>query len=268
MANRSRWLLAFTGLCFAAVFIVPAIPQPLGYHQFADQRRALGIANFFDVASNVGFLVAGLAGLIIVWSDRARFEFARERWPWAVFFAGLLLTAIGSSYYHLAPDNERLFWDRLPMTIAFAGLVASQIVDRVSVRAGIASLVPLLVAGAASVIYWRWTERMGAGNLVPYGILQGYAVAVLLFLAVAEHSRYTRGNDLYWIFGWYVLGKLFETFDEPVFALGHVASGHTLKHLAAAGSGFVACFMLMHRTLRAHRGPLAAARDRSRPAQA
>jgi hypothetical protein len=268
VANRSRWLLAFTALCFVAVFVVPAIPQPLGYHQFADQRRALGIANFFDVASNVGFLVAGLAGLIIVWGDRARFEFARERWPWTVFFAGLLLTAIGSSYYHLAPDNERLFWDRLPMTIAFAGLVASQIVDRVSVRAGIASLVPLLVAGAASVIYWRWTERMGAGNLAPYGILQGYAVAVLLFLAVAEHSRYSRGNDLYWIFGWYVLGKLFETFDEPVFALGHVASGHTLKHLAAAGSGFVACFMLMHRTLRAHRGPLAAARDRSRPAQA
>ncbi len=141
------------------------------------------------------------------------------------------------------------------MTIAFAGLVASQIVDRLSVRVGIALLVPLLVAGAASVIYWRWTERMGAGNVAPYGILQGYAVVVMLLLAILERSRYTRGSDLYWIFGWYVLSKLFETFDEAVFEQGHVASGHTLKHLAAAGSGFVACFMLMHRTLRADRGP-------------
>jgi hypothetical protein len=94
---RSRWLLAFTALCVAAAFFFPAIPQPPGYHQFADQRRAFGIANFFDVASNAGFLIAGLAGLIIVWSGRARFEFARERWPWTVFFLGLLLTAFGSA---------------------------------------------------------------------------------------------------------------------------------------------------------------------------
>ena len=254
MANRSRWLLAFTALCVAAAFFVPAIPQPPGYHQFADQRSAFGVANFFDVASNAGFLIAGLTGLFIVWSGRARFEFARERWPWTVLFLGLLLTAFGSSYYHLAPDNERLFWDRLPMTIAFAGLIASQIVDRLSVRVGVALLVPLLVAGAASVIYWRWTERMGAGNVAPYGILQGYAVVVILLLVILERSRYTRGSDLYWIFGWYVLSKLFETFDEAVFSLGHVVSGHTLKHLAAAGSGFVACFMLMNRTLRADRG--------------
>ena len=250
MPNRGRWLLALTALCIAAAFLAPAIPQPQGYHQFADQRRVAGVANFCDVASNAGFLLAGIAGIVIVWSGRARFEFARERWPWTAFFLGLLLTALGSSYYHLAPDNERLFWDRLPMTIAFAGLVASQIVERFSVRAGLALLFPLLIAGAASVIYWRWTERIGAGNVAPYGILQGYAVVVLLFLMIFERSRYTRGADLYWIFGWYVLSKLFETFDGAIFALGDIVSGHTLKHLAASAAGFVACYMLMHRTLR------------------
>lgn len=252
--HRSLWLTAFTALCIVAAFLVPAIPQPLGYHVFADQRRAFGVANLADVASNAGFLIAGLAGLVIVWSGRARFEYARERWPWTAFFLGLLLTAFGSSYYHLAADNERLFWDRLPMTIAFAGLIASQIVERLSVRLGIAMLAALLVAGAASVIYWRWTERIGAGNVAPYGILQGYAVAVLLFLAIFGRSRYTRGGDLYWIFGWYVLSKLFETFDEAVFELGAFVSGHTLKHLAASASGFVACFMLMRRKLRACEG--------------
>jgi uncharacterized membrane protein len=226
------------------------MPQPPAYHHFADRQVVFGIPNFFDVASNAGFLFAGAAGLVALASGRVRFEFAVERWPWTVFFVGLLLTAIGSSYYHLAPDNDRLFWDRLPMTIAFAGLVASQIVDRLSLRSGIALLAPMLAVGAASVIYWRWTEEAGAGNVVPYGIVQAYAVVILLLLAISGRSRYTRGRDLYWIFAWYVLSKVLETFDPQIYAFfGDVVSGHTLKHLAAAGSGFVVCRMLLGRRL-------------------
>ena len=254
MAHRSRWLIVFTVLCIVAAILVPAIPQPAEYHQFADRRRAFGIDNFSNVVTNAGFLIAGLAGLVVIFSGRAYFEFSRERWPWVLFFAGMLLAAVGSSYYHVAPNNERLFWDRLPMTMAFAGLVASQFVDRIGVRAGLAVVVPLLVAGVASVIYWRWTEHAGAGNVVPYIILQGYVVVVLASLALKVPSRYTRANDLYWIFGWYVVGKLFEAFDAPVFAFGNIVSGHSLKHLAASGSGFVACYMLMQRTLRLRDG--------------
>ncbi len=247
MANRARWLMVFTALCIVAALLLPALPQPLAYHHFADRRSAFGVANFRDVASNAGFLIAGIAGLIVVFSGRARFEFASERWPWAAFFLGILLTAFGSSYYHLAPDNARLFWDRLPMTMAFMGLLASQIVDRVGVRVGLMLLLPLLTLGAASVVYWRWTEETGVGNVVPYVILQGYAVVALALLAIRARSRYTRSSDLYWIFAWYVLSKVFETFDEETYSLAGFVSGHTLKHLAASGSGFVACCMLMHR---------------------
>ena len=249
MANRTRWLIAFTVLCIAAAFLLPAMPQSLDYHDFADHRRAFGIDNFQNVVSNLGFLFAGFAGLVAIFGNRARFEFESERWPWAVFFLGILLTAFGSSYYHLAPDNERLFWDRLPMTIVFAGLISSQVVDRISVRSGLALLVPMLFLGAASVIYWRATERAGAGNVLPYAIVQGYAVVLMLWLAILEPSRYGRSSDLYWIFAWYVLSKLFETFDQQIYELGNVVSRHTLKHLAASGSGFAACYMLMNRSL-------------------
>jgi hypothetical protein len=226
------------------------MPQALDYHQFADRRGAFGVPNFLDVASNVGFLIAGTAGLIVVFGGYARFEFRRERWPYAVFFLGVLLTTVGSSYYHLAPDNARLFWDRLPMTIAFMGLVSSQIVDRINVRAGLVLLIPMLLIGAWSVIYWEMTERVGAGNVIPYGILQGYSVVILLLLAMLCPSRYTRGSDLYWVFAWYALSKLLETFDAQILSLSHVVSGHTLKHLAAAVSGIVACNMLVRRTLK------------------
>ena len=249
MNTRNRWLIGFTLLAFVSVFVLPPMRQPIAYHDFADHRHAYGIANFLDVISNLGFLLAGIVGLLIVFSGRARFEFAGERWPFAIFFLGVLLTALGSGYYHLAPDNETLFWDRLPMTIAFMGLVSSQIVDRINVRAGLVLLLPMLLLGVASVVYWRATERMGVGNVMPYGVLQAYSVFVLLLLARMSPSRYTRGNDIYWVFGWYVLSKLLETFDGQVLAINHLVSGHTLKHLAAAAAGFVVCYMLLRRKL-------------------
>jgi len=249
MTRGTAFLLVFTLLAAAAAFLLPAMPQPLDYHDFADQRAVFGIGNFLDVVSNVAFLLAGLAGLVVVFSGRACFEFPGERWPYAVFFLGVLLTAAGSAWYHLSPDNETLFWDRLPMTIAFMGLLSSQIVDRVSVRAGLALLVPMLLVGMGSVVYWIVTERTGAGNVLPYGILQGYSVVVLLIMATLHRSRYTRANDVYFIFGWYVLAKVLESMDAEILALGHVVSGHSLKHVAAAAAGFVACRMLLRRTL-------------------
>ncbi len=250
MNRRTGWIIVLTGVALAAAFLMPAVRQPLEYHDFADHRHVFGVDNFLDVISNIGFLFAGLWGFFIVFGQRTSFEFPGERWPFAVFFFGVTLTALGSGYYHLAPDNETLFWDRLPMTIAFMGLVASQIVDRINVRAGLVLLLPMLLLGVASVVYWRATERMGAGNVLPYGILQGYSVVVLLLLAMLNPSRYTRGNDIYWVFGWYVFSKVLETFDAEVLEMNHLVSGHTLKHLAAAAGAFAVCHMLLRRTLK------------------
>lgn len=249
MANRVRALAAFTALCILAALVLPAMPQPTGYHDFADHRALFGVANFLDVASNLGFLLVAGAGLTAVLRPSTCFAHGGERLPYAVFFLGMLLTALGSAYYHLAPDNERLFWDRLPMTVAFMSLLAAQVVDRIDVRAGLALLVPMLLIGAASVVSWRASERAGAGNVVPYAVLQGYSVVMLLLITVLQPSRYTRGGDLYWVFAAYVVAKLFELFDRPVWAIGHLVSGHSIKHLAAAAGGLVVCRMLLRRTL-------------------
>jgi len=249
MTSRTWLIVGVKVLAVAAALLIPAMPQPVAYHDFADHRDMFGIHNFLDVASNGAFLVVGVYGLVVALGRRAQFEFTLERWPYVIFFVGVTLTAAGSAYYHLAPDNETLFWDRLPMTIAFMGLVCSQIVDRISVRAGLALLIPMLMLGAASVIYWRVTERAGVGNVVPYGVLQGYSVVILLLMAVLKPSRYTRGKMLYWVFGWYVLSKVLETYDAKVFEWDHLVSGHTLKHLAAAAAGVAVWMMLTRRTL-------------------
>jgi hypothetical protein len=249
MALRIWIVIGISVIAMVAAWLIPAMPQPLDYHDFADQREMLGIDNFLDVASNVAFALAGAAGLAVSLGRSGRFQSSVERWPYAIFFVGVLLTAAGSAYYHLAPDNETLFWDRLPMTIAFMALVASQVVDRISVRAGLALLLPMLMLGAASVVYWRLTERTGAGNVMPYGILQAYSMAILLLMAAVTPSRYSLGHYLYWVFGWYLLSKFFETFDAELMGLGQMVSGHTLKHLAAAIAPVAVCLMLTRRSL-------------------
>jgi hypothetical protein len=251
MTTRTRYIVGFTVLSVLAALLLPAMPQPDWYHDFADHREMFGVGNFLDVGSNVAFVLAGLAGLVVVLRPRTEFASNSERWPYLIFFAGMVLTGLGSAYYHLVPDNERLFWDRLPMTIAFMSLIAAQVVDRIDVRAGLALLVPMLLVGAASVLYWRATERAGEGNLMPYAVLQGYSVVILILMALLQPSRYTRGNDIYWVFAGYVAAKLLETFDRQLFSLGHLVSGHTLKHLAAAFAGLVVCRMLWLRRLQA-----------------
>jgi hypothetical protein len=232
----------------AAALLAKRTPQPLSYHQFADRRSWLGVPNFGDVASNILFLAAGLWGLLFLgWeSSRQRFIEARERWTYFLMFFGLLLTAFGSAYYHLAPDNARLVWDRLPMTLVFMPLVAALIAERVNVTLGLWLLPILIAVGVGSVLQWHFSEQQGAGDLRFYAAVQLYALLALL-AALLLPPRYSRGSDLLVVAGLYVLAKVSETADRPIFSWGHLMSGHTLKHLAAGAAGFSILRMLERR---------------------
>jgi len=243
------WLLAaVTILTAAAPLLAPPVPQPLSYHQFADQRTWLGIPNFGDVVSNVGFALVGVWGLVVLLAHGARVAFVdpREKCPYLIMFGGMVLVAAGSSDYHLAPDNSRLMWDRLPMAMLFMALVAAMIMERVSVRAGLALLPVLLLIGMGSVVQWERSEQHGVGDLRFYAAVQIYAVITLLVILLLP-ARYTRSRDLVVVVGFYLLAKTLETFDQPIFASGHLVSGHTLKHLAAAAAGWWILRMLEKR---------------------
>lgn len=241
-------LLGVTLVVIAAAVLAPRTAQPMTYHNFADQRGWLGIANFGDVASNLGFAIVGVWGMIVLLGKPARVVFvdARERWPYVIVFAGMILVAMGSAYYHLAPDNNRLVWDRLPMAIVFMSLVAAMIAERVSVRAGLTVLPLLLAVGIASVWQWHWSEVHGAGDLRFYVAVQAYAIVTLPVILLLP-PRYTRSSDLLAVVDFYILAKLLETYDGAIFSAGHRMSGHTLKHLAAAAAGWWILRMLEKR---------------------
>lgn len=230
----------------AATFAQPPIPQLLDYHHFADTRPRLGVPNALDVLSNLPFAVVGIAGLVVL-RRRGNEIFATswERWPYAVLFIGVTLTALGSSYYHLAPDNDRLVWDRLPMTIGFMGLLAAMIAERVSVNVAKLLLAPLLLLGCASVLYWHWTELRGAGDLRLYVLVQFGSLIVVVLLLMLYPTRYRGTSYLVSGLALYAAAKGLESADRVIFGAGHLVSGHTLKHLASAAG--VWCVVAMFR---------------------
>ena len=241
-SRRVITLLIFMFASLAGLLLLPPIPQSQGYHDFADQRTFIGIPHFWNVASNFPFVAIGAAGL---WQS--------HRDPAVVgLFLGILLTGFGSTYYHLDANDSTLFWDRLPMVIAFMAILAIAIEERVDAKAGTILLWPLIAIGVFSVLLWRWT-----GDLRLYGWVQFFpclAVPLLFFLFPPKY----RGTS-YWLIAaaLYGLAKVFEFYDDTIFSVGSILSGHTLKHLFAAA----ACFAML-RYFQMRRPISTAARDR------
>ncbi len=246
---KYRWavLVAVTALLVAITFLIPRIPQSEAYHNFADQRTMLGVPNCLNVISNVLFLFVGALGIAHILGSTSKFTDSRERWPWLVFFASVALTAFGSAYYHINPNDRTLVWDRLPMAVGFMALLAAVLAERVNVGVGLWLLTPLALCGAASVFCWALTQARGNGDLRPYALVQFGSFAVLLLIVALYPPRYTRGYDLIISFAIYGIAKIFEAADRIVYSFGHVVSGHTLKHVAAALSAWWILRMLQLR---------------------
>jgi hypothetical protein len=233
---KRGWIVLFLPACGVALLLalLPPFPQPQEYHRFADARAFFGVPNFLDVFSNVAFLAVAALGLFALRS--ASFADARERWPWALLFLALAATAFGSARYHIAPDNARLFLDRLPINICFAALLSGVIAERCSVKAGLLLLPPFAATGAGAAWYWLRSEELGAGNVLPYFAFQLYALVAILLLMRLFPARYSRSADLYRMILLYGAALAAELLDRYIFALGEIASGHTLKHLLAAAA--------------------------------
>jgi len=145
-----------------------------------------------------------------------------------VFFLGFVLTAFGSAFYHLDPNDRGLAWDRLGMVVAFAGVLGLLAAHRVSVRAANLLWPTALIAGVLSVAWFAAT-----GSITPYAVLQfGGMVMIAGALWLPAHGK---GPNWAALIGAYALAKVLEAEDVQVFHLTHGAlSGHTLKHLFAA----------------------------------
>lgn len=233
--NRILLLISITLLCMLYAWMLQPIRQNPGYHLFADQRKIAGIANFFNVLSNLPFLLVGAYGMWILLRSNAG---KAIRAVYGVMFTGIFLTGLGSAYYHYAPGNSTLVFDRIPMVLVFMSFLSAAIYGWIDARAGVRLLLPLLVLGIASVLWWHYTELMGAGDLRLYGFIQFYPMLIvpIIFMLFASPENIRGLRLLVWVLLWYCAAKVFELMDVPIYRVTGFVSGHSLKHIAAAAA--------------------------------
>lgn len=232
---REALLLGLAAAAVAGLALHGPIAQPAAYHAFADDRTLLGIPNFWNVVSSLPFTWLGLLGL---WRLRRRPPGVLPGLQacHAALFAGAVGIGLGSAWYHLRPDGATLVWDRLPMTITFMAFFAIVLGEHLSPRLARRALPALLLMGLASVLYWVFSERLGVSDLRPYLLVQFLPMLLTPLILLLYPSRLTRVGWLWLLLALYVMAKGAEHFDAALYE--HLAglSGHTLKHLLAAGS--------------------------------
>ncbi len=247
MSAKTIFLIVLSAILIIAVFFIDPVPQDPSYHAFADTRSLLGVPNFWNVMSNIPFLLVGGAGVYYSRSKNRPGMMPDLHFAYLVLFTGIFLTGFGSAYYHYAPSNETLVWDRLPMTLGFMGLVTIIIGEHISLPAAKRMLIPLLIAGVGSVFYWNVTEARGAGDLRPYAIVQFLPMLLIPIILLMYRSVYDKVDFLWFVIVLYALSKLFEYFDFAVYEMGQLISGHSLKHIVAAIAPLVLLYGLENR---------------------
>jgi hypothetical protein len=119
------------------------------------------------------------------------------------------------------------------MTLSFAAVLALVVGELVNSQSGAVLLWPALAIGVFSLWLWRWTDDLRLYFWVQF--FPGVAVLALFLLYPSKYS-----GTYYWIAAGvlYAIAKVFEFTDETIYSIGHLLSGHTLKHFAAAASCF------------------------------
>jgi len=240
--NWRGWFLgAVTVGGIAAACWLSPIPQDPTYHAFADRRTFFGIPNFWNVCSNLPFVLVGVFGL----SQVSRLPPASPRSAYVVFCIGVVCVGCGSAYYHYAPSTQSLVWDRLPMTVAFMALFSMVVRDRMSEPLGNGLLWPLVLAGVASVGYWYWSELQGRGDLRAYGVIQFLPMLLMPLMLISYIGKGLRTPWLWGTLGTYALAKVAEHFDQGIYDLTGIVSGHSLKHVLGALAVLWAVFAVL-----------------------
>jgi len=173
MEARTMGIIGLVAIVLGTVALLPPIPQDPAYHIYADQRTVLGIPNFWNVVSNLPFVLLGLIGVTTIGMNRTPGYLPELKPIYTAFFAGVFLTGLGSTYYHLEPVNSTILWDRLALTILFMAFFSAVWGEHISPSAAVKMVWPLIAIGMASVVYWYITETRNPRRRRPASLRRG-----------------------------------------------------------------------------------------------
>ena len=174
--------------------ITQEIPLPQEYHNFADKRIFLGIPNTMDVISNIAILIPALYLL----------TFKKRTIKSNLLIIHLILLALASSYYHINPSNQTLFWDILMIATTYI----------------------IVLIMFSNTNYWKYSDDLRLYLIILIG--------VLLYLILKYYKNKNLRNYLYIIVIMNILFRFTEHNDHEIYEFTNdQISGHTLKHIIA-----------------------------------
>lgn len=175
------------------------------YNNFADCRNCCGIKNYYNVISNIIFLIGGLYHLF---DDH-------------ILCLCSFLVCAGSSYYHLNPDMNTLLYDRLPMLLSFVYLILLRI------ELNLFEQIMISFYSLYSILKWKLFL-----DLVPYATIQ--LTLIIYWLIFPSYN-------MQYAIVFYIMAKICEDYDYKIYMLTNkIISGHTIKHILA---GFALFFI-------------------------
>lgn len=223
---------AFTIIAILVVIFIHPIPQNQTYHNFADKITQFCIPNFWNVISNLPFIIIGVLGL---WKTSKYFQEYALKNSFLFFFIGIFFTGFGSAWYHYNPNDTTLVWDRLPMTITFMSFLSIVIGEFIDSNFGKKALPWFLSIGILSVVYW-----VIFNDLRFYLLIQFLPILLIIIILLLSKNN-SKFKKYFWaILLAYVIAKFLESFDVQIYKKStELLSGHTLKHFTAAIASLV-----------------------------
>jgi hypothetical protein len=194
---------------------------------YADKRSFFHIPFSLDVLSNIPFLIVGLYGFKKVYNNK------NELFYFGLFLSlSSTLTAFSSAYFHWNPTPDTLIFDRLTMTFGFSSIISVIIADRINLKLGHYLLALLIPIGLFTVLGYHWDIL----SLRPYILLQYGGIVYCLIACFLLKANLLNNKIFLAGVGLYIVAKVFEHFDHQIFKITGIISGHSLKHLVAAGA--------------------------------
>ncbi|MBN8827742.1 MAG: hypothetical protein J0H68_03435 [Sphingobacteriia bacterium] len=246
-------LISFPIILLLILFFIGQIPQPHGYNNFADKREFFNIPFFLNVISNLTFIIPG-AYWFYYFNKYKKFTYEKfaskaEFSAYSFFFIFLVFTGIGSAYYHTHPNNQSLYFDRLPETLTLMALTYAIYLERVSYKLGDKLIVVVILATITCVAWWELSEAHNSSDLRPIIFIQAFPILVPIMLWFYP-NKFNETSYLILSLILFVFARIGEVYDKEIFALtDHFISGHSLKHIFGGIAGAFIGFYLNKREL-------------------
>lgn len=181
-----------------------SLDKQIQYNNFADCRTCCHIKNFWNVVSNIIFVIGGL------------YNYSLD----PILCGISILVCIGSSYYHYNPNLQTLFYDRLPMIMTFSWLIYT--------RSNLTIIENIIYIGISFYSIYEWRRTY---NLLLYSSIQ---ITLIIYWLICVEC------EMVYPVLFYFLAKICEDMDLYIYVLtNNTISGHTLKHIFSGLALFV-----------------------------